>query len=323
MKEWAYTLHLWKRVGYTPDSSRLLLRGKVFRSQQYGRDWQYDALRRELSCNIFNLSEENLEQYCLAIEKYKPDYIHGYMSSTVILCKYIERRRDGIRHHFKGVLAVSETVLETQREYVERVLETRVYSFYGHSERLVMAGECEHSTDYHVEPLYGYAEIIDKSGKGINGENEGELVATGFCNKGMPMLRYKTGDITRFSQKPNCKCRRQHLRLLGVSGRWKQDLLVTNNNALVSLTAINMHSDVFDKIIKYQFFQDTIGKVTLKVVPTKDYSDIESEKILTQLYQKTQRNIKYDIKLVKDIPVNTNGKYSIVDQKLNIDFFKR
>ena len=319
MKEWAYTVNLWSRVGYSQDSSRLLLRGKTFYLQnKREKNWQYDALRKELSCNIFDLCEENLEEYCEAIEKFKPEFIHGYMSATTVLCKYIENRTKVLNHKFKAVLAVSENVLDLQREYVEKVLGCRVFSFYGHSERLVMAGECEYSSEYHIEPLYGYAEIVDKNGEQITNGSIGEIIATGFCNKSMPMLRYKTGDLAGWSKMKSCECGRPHIRIESVHGRWKQDFLINSDNALVSLTAINMHSDVFDRVVRFQFFQDTIGKVVLKIMPTGNFSKNNEIEILKILNEKTQSKIEYSIQLVENIPVKSNGKYAVIDQKLKV-----
>ena len=92
MREWAYVNYIWNRVGYEPDSSRLILRGKVFREKKLkGKSWQWDALKRELSIDIFAMTKENLRLYCDKIEKYKPEYIHGYMSAIMTLCNYIEQ----------------------------------------------------------------------------------------------------------------------------------------------------------------------------------------------------------------------------------------
>ncbi len=65
MREWAYVNYIWNRVGYEPDSSRLILRGKVFREKKLkGKSWQWDALKRELSIDIFAMTKENLRLYC-------------------------------------------------------------------------------------------------------------------------------------------------------------------------------------------------------------------------------------------------------------------
>jgi len=318
MREWAYTNYIWSRVGYKPNSSRLVLRGKVFREQKlHGKNWQWDAFKRELSCNIFDMTEENLALYCRMIERYKPEFIHGYMSAIMILCKYIEKHC--LKHHFTAVLATSETVYQDQREYVEKVLNTRLFSFYGHTERLVIAAECEKSTDYHVEPFYGYAEIIDKNGNIITDAGiQGELVATGFMNKSMPLIRYKTGDIAEWSEDGKCSCGRCHRRILRVAGRSKYDLLIKANGSVVSMTALNMHSDVYRNVMKSQFYQDTPGKVELRIVPTREYSQSDSDEIIRQLQEKLGPEMDITVILKNDIPLNKNGKAKIVDQRISL-----
>lgn len=317
MREWAYTNYIWSRVGYKPDSSRLVLRGKVFHEQLRGKNWQWDALKRELSCNIFNMTEITMEEYCIAIEKYKPEFIHGYMSAIMILAKYVEHRQ--LKHKFKAVLATSESILVYQREFVEKIFGTRVFSFYGHSERLVMAAECEESNEYHIEPEYGYAEIIDASGNVIMEPGvEGELVATGFMNTGMPLIRYRTGDIAAWSEcNKVCKCGRPHLRIKYIAGR-KQDILVNKQGALISLTAINFHSKVFEHIRKYQFCQEKIGETVLKIVTSESFEKSELLEIDKQLMEKMGNQFDIKIQIVSDIPVGKNGKYKLVEQKMNI-----
>lgn len=316
MKEWAYVNYLWARAGYRPDSSRLVLRGKVFRNQKIkGADWQWDALKRELSCNIFSMSEKNMELYCSKIETYQPEYIHGYMSAVVTLCRYIEKR--GLAHKFLGVLAVSETVSSWQREYVQRVLGARVFSFYGHSERLVIAAECGQGTDYHIEPEYGYAELIDRNGRVITEPGiEGELVATGFLNTSMPLIRYRTGDLARWSSGP-CACGRKHMRLENVTGRW-QDVLVNKEQAFISIAAVNMHSDLFAHVTQYQFYQDTVGKMVFKMVPAAEFTQEDQYKIQAQFAEKFGSGMEVVIEQVTQIPLCSNGKYKMTDQRLNL-----
>lgn len=317
MTEWAYVMHIWSRAGCKPDSSRLVLRGKKIKEGGKDPHIFYDPLRRELSCDVFNMTEENVESYCVAIEKYKPEFIHGYMSAVVMLAKYIESRSGGLKHQFKGILAVSENILQEQREYVEKVFGTQVFSFYGHSERLVIAGECEKSSLYHIEPLYGYCELLDRNGMSAN---EGEITGTGFLNDAMPLIRYRTGDIASWNDDKECQCGRAHLRLNGVKGRWHQDMLVTTEGAYVSLTALNIHSDEFDYIVRYKLVQERPGFVTMKIMPKKGYSTENSERIKRLLEEKVSGKIQFDIQLVGDLPIGSNGKYRIVEQRMSVSF---
>ena len=316
MTEWAYVMHIWSRTGCKPDSSRLVLRGKKIKEGGKNPYIFYDHLRRELSCDIFNMTAENLESYCVAIEKYKPEFIHGYMSAVVMLAKYIESRNGGLKHQFKGILAVSENVLQEQRDYVEKVFETRVFSFYGHSERLVIAGECEKSSLYHIEPLYGYCELLDRNGIPAN---EGEITGTGFLNDAMPLIRYRTGDIASWNDEKECQCGRNHLILNGVQGRRHQDMLVTAEGAYVSLTALNIHSDEFDYIIRYKLIQEQPGVVIMKIMPKKGYSTENSKRIKRLLEEKVSGKIQFDIQVIDNLPVGANGKYKVIEQHLPIE----
>lgn len=312
MIEWAYTLHIWERVGYKPDSSRLVLRGKKLHPGSKNANYFYDPLRRELSCNIFDMRGETMKSYCYAIEKYKPEFIHGYMSAIVTLAKYIEYKSIRLNHQFKAILATSENILLEQKQYVEKVFNARVFSFYGHSERLIIAGECEHDAAYHVEPTYGYCELIDSHG---NSKTQGEIVATGFLNYAMPLIRYKTGDVAVQKLYP-CSCGRNVMELSEVTGRWHQDMLINSDGAYISLTALNIHSKEFDRIIRYKLIQNKKGIVLLRIQPLKSYTEQDSISIKKILEEKTNHKIIFNIELVNEIPIQKNGKYRIVDQHI-------
>lgn len=317
MAEWAYTMHIWSRIGCKPDSSRLVLRGKGIHPGAQDPNVFWDPLRRELSCNIFNMTPENMEKYCRAIEKHKPAFIHGYMSATVMLCKYIALRNGGIGHQFSGILATSENIVPEQKQFVEKVLNTRVFSFYGHSERLVIAGECEKSSAYHIEPLYGYAEVLDENKKSCT---TGELVATGFLNQAMPLIRYRTGDTATWDSTSICPCGRKHLRLDGVQGRWHQDVLVNKEGAYVTMTALNIHTDDFDRIIRYQFVQTTPGVVDMLVMPLPTFTEENAARIRSLLTEKCFAKMQFNVTTVANIPLLKNGKFRIVEQKIPIEF---
>lgn len=312
MIEWAYVMHIWKRAGCMSSSSRLILRGKKLHDNTNGQPYFYDPLRRELSCDVFQLTEKNLEIYCQAIEKFQPEFIHGYMSAIMILAKYVETR--GLKHHFHGILAVSETVYPDQRVYVEKVFETRVFSFYGHSERLVIAGECEKSSCYHVEPLYGYCELLNTQ---LKTDEVGEIVATGFLNETMPLIRYRTGDTASWNHEI-CSCGRQSLRLNCVQGRWEQDFIVNKDGALISMAALNIHSNALDRVIRYKLVQYEPGIVEMLILPRQDYHAEESEAIKKVLERNTQGTVRFDLRVVDDLPVMKNGKYKMVEQHLDI-----
>lgn len=315
MHDWAYNTYLYRRVGWKDDCSKLMLRGKGFYAKSHGKCWQYDRLKRELSVDIFQMDEEHLELYCNVIERYRPDNIFGYISAITLLCKHIQRR-NGIAHQFKGVYACSENILESERAYIESILNVRLFSNYGQTERVILAGECEYSHEYHIEPLYGVTELVDKNGKIITDNQSGELVGTGFSNLGMPLIRYKTGDIASYSNQMICKCGRCYKRLKRIEGRRKKDVLYSKAEVPISLAAINMHSNIFDNIKKMQFEQSEYGKVLLRILPIKNMNNDEIMKILEELDRKIKGGIEFEVEVVDDIPLEKSGKYQLIIQKI-------
>ena len=310
LKEWAFVVHIWERIGFTSKSSRILMR--EIEDKNKGICY-FDGLKNELRIDISNMTPENMEIYCKAIERYKPDYIHGYPSATLQLCKFIEKR--GIKHQFKGVLPSSEGMSKEEVNYIKRVLNCPCLSFYGHTERLVMAGQCECSECYHVEPLYGYCELIDKNGEVIREEGKtGEIVATGFCNTGMPLIRYKTGDLAEWSLK-KCSCGRNYKLLKKLEGRTTEYLVDRNNNK-ISLTAFR-YSFYEQHVNSFQFYQDEPGKVLVRIIPEEDFTELDKNNILQTLDEDCNNQIEFSIEEVKSISKKKSGKRELIIQKLD------
>lgn len=311
LRDLAYGYFFFREYGYTTRCSKLVLRGKVFISQRKGKCFQWDAFKKELSINIFEMTDKNMEAYCRAIEKYKPDVAFGYMSAMYVLCKYISNRPNTLKHQFKCFLGISENISDEQREFVENVIQAPVLTLYGMSERVIIAMQSPDTREYIPEPLYGITELVDEKGNVIKESNaDGELVGTSLLNYGMPLIRYKTGDISSWSKAG---------RLSGISGRWNHDLLVGKDHCAVSMTALNMHSEVFKKVVRYQLVQDEAGKVDINIVPTEQFDRNDGKEIERQFNEKAKGQIVFTVKIVAQIDPKANGKLFLVDQHLDLE----
>ncbi len=314
LREWANVLHLWKRVGYEWGSSRLVLRDIHFQAIDRGVPYQWDAMRRELCVDIHNMSDKNCEIYCRQIEKYKPEYIYGYPSALFQLCEYVGRRK--LNHQFKAALLVSETVSDVIRNYIEKTLNVCVYTFYGHTERAVIAGECEKYTHYHIEPTYGYVEIIDENGNVIEDNREGEIVATGFTNMAMPLIRYRTGDLGQWDINTECSCGRYHKILKCVSGR-TVDFFFDYEGKKVNATAIRYKLVSLYHVLEFQFVQKETGKVELHIIPDINFSIDDENKLVNLLKEDTVNKIDFKVIKCKELQRESNGKKRLVIQNVN------
>lgn len=107
---------------------------------------------------------------------------------------------------------------------VNRLRETwgcRVFNHYGMTETGLGGGvECEALSGYHLREADLYFEIVDhKSGKACPDGTPGEVVFTTLTRDGMPLIRYRTGDVARMITEP-CPCGSVLRRMECVRGRW-------------------------------------------------------------------------------------------------------
>ncbi len=310
IRDIAYTYEFFHKYGYTPQSSKLMLRGKVFKAQSRGKIYQWDALKKELSINVFDMTPENMEIYCSIIEKYRPDVAYGYMSAMYMFCKYMDEQKKKLRHQFKCFIGISETISDEQKIFVERVIHAPVLTFYGMSERVIIAAQSYNTGEYIPEPIYGITELVDKDGNVITESGmDGELVGTSLLNYGMPLIRYKTGDISSWSGNRALK---------GIDGRWNHDLLVGKGHCGISMTALNMHSEVFKRVRRYQLEQRKCGEADILIVPGSQFSEFDRKEIERQFNEKTKGQIKFYARTVENIMPKKNGKVPLVKQHLDL-----
>lgn len=97
-----------------------------------------------------------------------------------------------------------------------------------------VSGECIHQCGMHVNEDHFYPEIIhSESGKTLAHGEKGELVLTTLTKEGIPMLRYRTKDITMLDSTP-CKCGRTSIRMNKVLGRTDDMLIIRGVNVFPS-----------------------------------------------------------------------------------------
>jgi phenylacetate-CoA ligase len=125
---------------------------------------------------------------------------------------------------------------ESLRRELEARLGIRAVDVYGLSEIMGpgVAVECEAQDGLHGWEDYFLFEVIDpQSGKAVPEGEAGELVITTLTKQALPMIRYRTRDITRVSRSP-CSCGRSHLRIKRITGRNDDMLIIRGVNVYPS-----------------------------------------------------------------------------------------
>ncbi len=317
-REWAFMKTQWDRVGYRFTDRCVVLRGYTIESARDGVYWKKTLCGRWLLMSSHHMTEETLPAYIDRIKRFKPRFIQAYPSVATILARYM--REHGIEPFptVKAILCGSENLYPWQRDLLTEVFGCRVFSWYGNSEQTVLAGECEESTHYHIFPEYGIVELIGRNGQPVQDPGAmGEVVTTSLINPICPLIRYRTMDVA-VRGTDSCTCDRAYPLLERVEGRL-QEFIVTKNRRFISMTAVNMHSDIFDNVAQFQFHQEKEGEALLRIVKKTGYGDRDTERILRELDRKFDGDVDVTIRFVDEIPRTQRGKYQFLTQELPLD----
>jgi phenylacetate-CoA ligase len=318
--EYAYLTKSWERTGYRLGMPMVVLRSRVVQPDGNGLRHEYDPLLRHHYYSNFHMSEDNMARYLEHIATIGPCFLHVYPSSVAALARHILRKGVQPPKNIRGIIAESEIVYPEQRRMVEDVFGCRCFSCYGHSEKLVLAAECEHSNDYHVWPAYGYFELLDENGKSVTKPGQkGEIVGTGFINTVMPFIRYRTGDCATYVNDHCRACGREHIIIREIQGHRTQEVLIALDGSEISWTALNMHDDTFLGVKQFQFMQEKPGRAVLRLVPADGFVEEDINRIHRNLGKKLEGRINFTIELVDSIALSARGKAVYVDQRISSD----
>jgi phenylacetate-CoA ligase len=114
--------------------------------------------------------------------------------------------------------------IKTFRRKVKKAFGAQTFDLYAMQELGVLAGECTAHDGLHgFEDRFLYEVIDPESGEVLGDGEVGELVVTELSRSAMPLIRYRTGDITSLTR-GRCSCGRTHVRLEGIKGKVGQAL---------------------------------------------------------------------------------------------------
>jgi len=315
--EYAYLVNSWQRAGYRLGMPIAVLRGRIVKPDRNGFRHEYDPILRYHYYSAFHMADENMARYLDHIATIGPCFLHVYPSTAAALARFIVRGGRVAPPNIRGILAESEIVYPQQREMVQQVFGCRYFSCYGHSEKLVLAAECEHSTDYHVWPTYGYFELLDEDGKPVTTPGQrGEIVGTGFINTVMPFIRYRTGDYATYVGDRCEACGREHVIIRDIRGHRTQEVLIAADGSQIPWVALNMHDDTFSHVRQFQFRQDVPGRAVLRIVPAEGFSDEDAKRIQLNLGRKFDGQLQFSIESGSHISLSPRGKAIYVDQRI-------
>jgi phenylacetate-CoA ligase len=211
----------------------------------------------------------------------------------------------------RAAVCGAEPWTEKMREQIESKLHIKAYDIYGLSEVMGpgVACDCEFHKGLHVYEDHFIPEIVDRDTLKSIGENTiGELVFTTLTKEGLPLIRYRTKDLTSITYS-KCECGRTLARLSRFVGRSDDMLIIRGVNvfpsqietALLQMSGVTPH---YLMIVNRDGSLDTL-EVQVEVNESLFSDEI---KVLEDYTKKVEHNIQQAIGLavkVKLVEPNT------------------
>lgn len=261
--EWAHMHAIWDKLGYTQKDLKIVFGGRA----DVKNTIEYDAVRHQLTIDIYKSPEIIANNLHCLFKKYRPRYIHGYPSSIFDFIIWLDVNKhpllNTLQKNIKGIFLGSEFPSPQLRDRVEKLLQCSSVSWYGHTERAVLAYEKIAKYKYSPFTSYGFSEAIQ-----FNNTQQFELVGTSYYNQVSPLIRYNTNDLI----KPTFD--KGLLIDFTISQGRNGEFIIDKNGNKIYLTALifGRHHAIFNYVQHIQIKQDSYGSAIFFITTNSEYS---------------------------------------------------
>ncbi len=280
-------------VGYTKNdidhwtelSARVLSAGGVTRDDILQISFPYGLFTGGLGfhygaemvgASVIPSSEADIEDQITIMRDYRTTALVCAPSFAALLFDEIrEKSISPAELALSKALFGAEPWSETFRKEIEADLDITVTDNYGLTEVIGpgVSYECSEKAGLHISEDHFIPEIIDPdTEKNLSDGEEGELVITTITKEAYPLIRYRTGDITRIIPE-RCPCGRTFVKMGRVSGRI-DDMIILNGRNMFPPQFEHILTDILKKTPNYQLVidrKDKLDELEIQVEVSQDF----------------------------------------------------
>jgi phenylacetate-CoA ligase len=289
--------------------------------------WRYNAAERQLLFSAQHIGPATVAAYVERLRRFRPVFVHGYPSALRLVARQVEAEGagwdgrsedDGVARGGAGrggvggsellrpraIFTHSETLLDTQREVIERAFGCKVYNWYGTSEHVGNIVECERGS-LHVKSEHSLLEFVRADGSPAQPGETAEILATGFGNPAQPLIRYRVGDSVVLAG-GECPCGRSGPLVERVEGRI-EDFIVTPDGRQVG--RLDHVFKKADQVYEAQLFQERVEELEVRIVARPGFGADDQMEIEEELRLRLGPSIALHFRFVPEIARGANGKF--------------
>ena len=265
--------------------------------------------------NVVNLSEEAISKEIDNLEsKYENISFLGYPSALENIASHINKNRKMLSFKVNSIITMSESLDNSQRELMKKSFKcNNVFSRYSNVENGIIAQQIKpDSSDFMINTSSFIVEILNEKNENVDNGKLGKIVVTDLFNKGMPLIRYDTGDLgsKSISEIDGIKCQI----LNRVEGR-RMDTIYNTKGELISSFNITNGMWDYSELLQYQFIQKTNKEYIFKLNAPDGF--LRESELRSDFKKILGNDAVISFEYVEEIPLLSSGKRKKVVSLIN------
>jgi phenylacetate-CoA ligase len=300
-------LRMYTMIGYRPWHKMVYIKYTAINYPRIGPFFRTEHIPSTISVN---------EQIAM-LRRMNPDLLLGYASIIFeIAQKATPEDLEHIRPKFIGIN--SELSTKDQRDFISSVFGCPVYDEYSTEETWMIASQCGHG-NYHLFIDNVWVEFLDQNGNSVKPGEEGEIVLTTSRCDAMPFIRYRIGDIGRYS-KTKCSCGLGYPLLEAFDGRADDSFILPSGTYISSLKILNTFTRYIKKYLhlmeEFRIIQKERGYIVIELIKGREYSDLHFKELTDSLLELFGEPVTIIVEPVDHISMKDRIKRKAIESRV-------
>jgi len=291
--------------GVRPGDRRVYLWGSPIESRGSRLKRYRDRLLNELLLDAFDLGPAATDAHLAAIRAFKPRLLYAYPSAAAYLAQRAAERF--APRHFRWLRLVVLTGEEVTPDQVAQVRETfgcAVAAEYGSREVGLIAHECPRG-GLHIMSPHVHVEVA-AAGRAVPTGEVGEVLCTTLTTRGLPLIRYRLGDVGALVSEP-CACGLP-FPLMRIEGGRTTGFVMLRDGRLCHGAVSSSVLREEPGIVEFKTFQHATGRFELLLVVDERFDHATIERIRQRYRALFGPQVQVTCRLVDHIPPDPSGK---------------
>jgi len=305
MRAIMYRYYRWHGIDIGDKQARVLGHPTTFLSK-FKEDIQ-DFILNKYRLDPVYLTEKNVLRYFNQLKKNKVKYLYGYPSAICEVGRImIVNSLNPKELNIPIAITTGEILYNHQRKFIQESFGTKVANEYGCSELGIIAFECSEGR-MHLSDDNLIIEVINESAE----DGFSEILITDLFNYGVPLIRYKIGDLIKLEEAQTCSCGRGLSVVKEVKGRESEVITLDGGRKIhteVFHYIFDAVTEKFGGVEEFRVFGNDSLVFNIQLVVNASFSKRTEEFIEEQFKKVLDQKCRITFEFVKSLEREKTGK---------------